>query len=279
MHPFHTFAEDFQAVAMLYDGEMDGNNRVHDLVYPDVFGPGEYIGQFSDNSASELTSMGTAMDLPPDSTVLDVGCGTAPVAVFMASQFGWWVIGIDVSASPLAKAASRVQDAGLRGGVTLVHGDVYQHSFGSPFEGIYGTGAFCHFDPARLFARCADILRPGGRLAFMERVRTGELTEHEWLRLTQEWACPTVNSVSEYRGLLSTAGFSVDVVRDLTPTFQNWQERSVMVRRNRRAEIIALTSVNYFETSTRLADYENAVTKAGKLGYALLVATKLAEER
>jgi hypothetical protein len=37
--------------------------------------------------------------------------------------------------------------------------------------------------------------------------------------------------------------------------------------------IVAATSEEYFEVSTRLADYENAMTKAGKLGYALVVAT------
>ncbi|MCP2259327.1 Methyltransferase domain-containing protein [Streptoalloteichus tenebrarius] len=272
---FAAFPEDFHAVAALYDNDMDGNNVVHDLVYPEVFGPGEYIGQFSDNSASELVAMGAAMDLPDGSSVLDVGCGTAPVATLLATRFGWRVTGIDVSATPLRKAAKRVAEAGLADQVALVNGNVYTHDFPEPFDGIYGTGAFCHFDPSRLFARCRDLLRPGGRLAFMERVRTGELTDDEWRRLTEEWACPTVNTVEEYRQHLDVAGLRVDEVRDLTPTFRDWQDRSVVVRLRRRTEIVALTSEQYFETSTRLADHENAVTKAGKLGYVLVTATRV----
>ncbi|MCK2236336.1 MULTISPECIES: class I SAM-dependent methyltransferase [unclassified Crossiella] len=265
--------EDFALVAELYDQDMSGNNLVHDLVYPRVYGPGEYIGQFSDNSASELRALAATMDLPPDSAVLDIGCGTAPVAAFLAGEFGWRITGIDVAASPLRKAAQRLTEAGLADRVSLAHGDVYRHEFAAPFDGIYGTGAFCHFDPARLFARCHELLRPGGRLAFMERVRTGELTEQEWRQLTVEWACPTVNTVPEYRAALAGAGFEVDVARDLTPTFRDWQDRSVLVRHELKSEIIALTSAEYFETSVRLADYENAVTKAGKLGYALVTAT------
>ena len=266
-------AEDFDAVAALYDDAMEGNNLIHDLIYPRVYGEGEYIGQFSDNSASELAAMASATGLGPGSRVLDIGCGTAPVATFFAPRFGWHVTGIDVSASPLRKARQRVADAGLDDQVELVAGDVYRFPFAAAFDGAYGTGAFCHFDPGRLFARVAQLLRPGGRLAFMERVRTGAFTTEEWDHLTTEWACPTVATTDEYRELLEASGFHVDLVRDLTPTFRDWQDRSVVVRRELRAEIVRLTSEDYYETSVQLADYENAVTKAGQLGYALIVAT------
>jgi cyclopropane fatty-acyl-phospholipid synthase-like methyltransferase len=265
--------EDFDAVASLYDDAMDGNNLIHDLIYPRVYGEGEYIGQFSDNSASELAAMASATGLGPGSRVLDIGCGTAPVATFFAQRFGWHVTGIDVSASPLRKARRRIAEAGLDDRVMLVAGDVYRFPFADQFDGAYGTGAFCHFDPVRLFARAALLLRPGGKLAFMERVRTGDFTAEEWSHLTTEWVCPTVATTNEYRESLEASGFRVDQVRDLTPTFRDWQDRSVVVRRELRAEIVLLTSEDYYETSVQLADYENAVTKAGKLGYALIVAT------
>jgi cyclopropane fatty-acyl-phospholipid synthase-like methyltransferase len=265
--------EDFASVAELYDAAMSGNNDVHDLVYPQVYGTDEYVGQFSDNSVSELRSMAAAMALPAGSAVLDIGCGTAPVAALFATELGWRVTGIDVAASPLRKARKRIEEAGVADRVTLVHGDVYRQEFAQPFDGVYGTGAFCHFEPDNLFARCRELLRVGGRLAFMERTRIGTLSEQEWRQLTVEWACPTVNSVEEYRQALTRSGFVVDAVHDLTATFRDWQDRSVRVRHELRGQIEALTSPEYFETSTKLADYENAVTKAGKLGYALVVAT------
>ncbi|MER7212074.1 class I SAM-dependent methyltransferase [Streptosporangium sp. NPDC000239] len=265
--------ENFTAVAQLYDEEMPGNNLVHDLIYPEVYGQGEYIGQFSDNSASELRLMGSAMKLPPGAAVLDIGCGTAAVASFLAGEFRWRITGIDVAGSPLEKARDRITATGQREEIRLVHGNVYEQEFDGPFDGAYGTGAFCHFDAARLFARCRELLRPGGSLAFLERVRTGELDEREWHSLTTEWACPSVYSTGEYADLLTDAGFAVTECLDLTETFRDWQDRSVTVRHRLHDRIVALTSQEYFETSTRLADYENAVTKAGKLGYALVVAT------
>jgi cyclopropane fatty-acyl-phospholipid synthase-like methyltransferase len=264
--------EDFEAVAGLYDEDMTGNNLVHDLIYPYVFGADGYIGQFSDNSSAELRHMAAAMDLPAGSAVLDIGCGTAAVATLLAADRGWSLTGIDVASSPLAKARARVA-AEPAGSVQLLHGNVYDHPFSEPFDGAYGTGAFCHFEAARLFARCRQLLRDGGRLAFMERVRTGELTEQEWHHLTVEWACPSVYSIAEYERLLAAAGFEVTVCHDLTATFRDWQDRSVVARRQLRDQIVVVTSEEYFETSTRLADYENVVTKAGRLGYVLMVAT------
>src|SRR5512141_1746879 len=94
--------EDFAAVQRLYDVEMAANTTIHDIVFPHVFGAGEYIGQFSDNSASELLSMGKAMELPASARVLDIGCGRGAVARFMSERLGWWVTGIELAEVPLS---------------------------------------------------------------------------------------------------------------------------------------------------------------------------------
>jgi spermidine synthase len=264
--------EDFRAIVELYDGDMPENNLVHDLVYPLVYGEGEYIGQFSDNSASEIRHMGERMELATGSRVLEVGVGTAPVACYLAQELGWHVTGIDISATPLEKARARVAADGRVGSVDIVHGNVYEHAFPTRFDGIYGTGAFCHFNAERLFARCRSLLRPGGVLAFMERVRLGEVGADAWQRLTAEWACPWVYTTDEYVALLRQVDFSVTTVEDLTPTFRVWQARSITAREELRDEIIARTTPEYYETSLRLAEHENSVTASGKLGYVLVVA-------
>ncbi|WP_437970717.1 class I SAM-dependent methyltransferase [Sorangium sp. So ce260] len=263
--------ENFDAVRRLYDVEMAANATSHDLVFPHVFGPEEYVGQFSDNCATELVAMGQAMELPEGAHVLDIGCGRGAVARLLATRLGLRVTGIDLSAVPL-RVARAEEIAGAN--VTYIHGDVHEHVFSDPFDGIYGTGAFCHFEAARLFARCRTLLRPDGTLAFMERIRLGDIGPVDWTRLTSEWHCPFVYSVDEYSALLREAGFTLRTVADRTPSFRVWQRRSVEVRRQLEREIVELTSREHFETSLRFAAYENDVTEAGKLGYALIVAQR-----
>jgi cyclopropane fatty-acyl-phospholipid synthase-like methyltransferase len=268
----NTSKEDFKRIQNLYDCEMPDNNIIHDLIYPFVYGEEEYIGQFSDNSACEILFMGQKMQLPMRSRVLDIGCGTAPVACFLAEQLGWQITGIDISRVPLEKAHSRINECNLTSQIRIVHGNIYTYSFNEKFDGAYGTGAFCHFDATNLFARCRDLLRNGGVLAFMERIRIGDIEPDDWQKLTTEWACPNVYSADEYTTLLREAGFAVRVVKNLTPTFRQWQKKSVSAREDLKEQIINLTSKQYYETSLRFAAYENDMTQADKLGYAMIIA-------
>ncbi|WP_306028483.1 class I SAM-dependent methyltransferase [Stappia sp. MMSF_3263] len=258
--------EDFAGVQALYDETMADNAHVHDLIYPHVFGPDQYIGQFSDNSANELRLMGSLMQLAPGSRVLDLGCGRGLVAAFLAREMEWSVTGIDLSLVSVAAGRDRDHD------VELIAGNVYEHAFPDPFDGIYSTGAACHFDAARLFARARALLRPGGRLAIFERTRLGDIDADDWNRLTRDWKCPHVYTTQEYGELLAVAGFRVRHVVDTTERFRLWQERSVDARKALREEIVAATSPDYFETSLALAAYEHDVSKKGLLGYAAVIA-------
>lgn len=268
--------EDFDATRRLYDEAMADNVNIHDLVYPAVFGEEEYVGQFSDNSASELLALGEALALPVGSRVLDIGCGRGAVAKFLAERFGWQVTGIDISGIPLADAESRRKQLpeALAERISFVAGNVYDHRFDASFDGIYATGAFCHFIALRLFARCHALLKPKGRIGFMERVRIGTISPDDWQRLTSEWQCPSVYTVEEYASALDANGFGEIHTADMTQTFRRWQERSVSVREALADTIIARTSQAYHLTALAHARYEADATRAGGLGYALITATR-----
>ncbi len=261
--------EDFEGVRAFYDDAMADNAKVHDLIYPHVFGPDQYIGQFSDNSAEELRLMGWLMQLPAGAKVLDLGCGRGLVAAFLAREMGWDVTGIDLSLASVAAGRAKQH------GVELIQGNVYEHDFTHRFDGIYSTGAACHFDAASLFARARALLVPGGRLAIFERIRLGDISAADWRKLTSDWKCPYVYTRDEYSELLTVAGFRVRHVVDTTQQFRVWQARSVEVRHALRGEIVAATSPEYFETSLALAAYEHDVSRDGLLGYATVIAEAL----
>lgn len=270
-------AEDFEKIKRLYDVGMSHNDVIHDLIFPLVYGKTEYIGQFSDNSVSELRELGHAMGLSSEAKVLDIGCGRGAVAAFMAKNFNWNVTGIDLAKTPLNYAKHSTYTQYSIPQVMLIHGNVYSHNFNHLFDGIYGTGAVCHFNADNLFKRCNELLRDDGILAFMERIRIGNISKENWCHLTEEWHCPYVYTIEEYIYLLEENGFELVQANDLTEKFKVWQAKSVLVREQLKNEIIRSSSSDYYEFSLKLARHENNVTQSGSLGYTSIVSKKKRE--
>lgn len=266
--------EDFDGTRAIYDDVMAENVSIHDFIYPHVFGPEQYIGQFSDNSKSELELMCSLMNLPSGSRVMDLGCGRGNVAAHFARCFGWNIVGVDISSKPIEDARSRhSHKKDIK--IDFVNSNIYDFEAEKSLDGIYGTGSFCHFDIASLFNRCSELLHENnGVLAFMERTRIGVISEADWIRLTTEWCCPYVYSKNEYVDILHRAGFKVQHCLDLTETFTEWQNKSVTIREHLKDEIVKRSSLEYFERSIEFARYENDVTQSGGLGYVCIVAQK-----
>ena len=61
------------------------------------------------------TLLGNKLALPPDSTVVDAGCGYGRVATTMAEEFGLRVIGADLTPVRLVEARRFTREHGLAG--------------------------------------------------------------------------------------------------------------------------------------------------------------------
>jgi demethylmenaquinone methyltransferase/2-methoxy-6-polyprenyl-1,4-benzoquinol methylase len=116
-------------------------------------------------------AMVEAVQARPGERVLDVATGTGLVAQALVRRYGCDVVGLDQSAAMLEAARTRVaQDAQLGRRISLVTGEA-EHL---PFE----DGEFDHLtftyllryvdDPAATLRELARVVRPGGRVAFLE---------------------------------------------------------------------------------------------------------------
>ena len=72
-------------------------------------------------------------------------------------------------------------------------------------------------DKTAVFAEVHRVLRPGGRFALYEQVRTGEGELPYQLAWAQDDRSSFVESVADYRAGLEAAGFEVEVEEDRTP--------------------------------------------------------------
>ena len=101
--------------------------------------------------------------------MLDLGCGPGTSAVEIARVAdATRLVGLDLSAAMLPRARRRASANGVE--LQLVRGDVQALPFGpATFEGAAGH-SFLYLldDPEAALAEIRRVVRPGGRVAFLE---------------------------------------------------------------------------------------------------------------
>ena len=115
----------------------------------------------ADNSAGYLLPL-----LRPGLDLLDVGCGPGTITVDLAARVApGRVVGIDVSADPLAEARMVADRAGVE--VTFEVGDVYALGVDDDsFDVVHAHQVLQHLtDPVAALGEMARVCRPGGVIA------------------------------------------------------------------------------------------------------------------
>src|SRR5687767_11494613 len=95
-------------------------------------------------------------DFPPDSLVLDAGCGPGLVCEALL-RAGHRVVGIDLSAEMVARAARRCEVYGDR--ARFVQGSIFDSDWPGPFDATISRYVVHHvLDPDAFIARQAALL-------------------------------------------------------------------------------------------------------------------------
>jgi SAM-dependent methyltransferase len=154
-------------------------------------------------------ALGHALRLAPGMSVLDVGSGLGGPARHFAEAHGCAVTGIDLTPDFVAAATGLTRRAGLADRVRFVEGSALAMPFGN---GRFDAASLIHVgmnipDKSRLFAEIRRVLRPGGRLAIYDLMRTGPGE----IAMPMPWASTDEASFVEppeaYAAALVAAGF------------------------------------------------------------------------
>ena len=116
------------------------------------------------------------------SHVIDIGCGCGTTTLALAELAGptGTVLGIDVSATMIAEARSRIPPGATHVSFHLADASTYRFARQRAHVAFSRFGVMFFADPAQAFANIRTALRPDGRLVF---VCWQALVENDWARI------------------------------------------------------------------------------------------------
>jgi len=228
----------------------------------------------------ELTGqVGRLLELGPSSHVLDVASGQGTSAIFLASNFGCSVTGVDLSSTNIERAEQDAAAQGLADRVHFVLADSEQMPFpNGSFDAVICECAFCTFpDKPRAAAEFARVLRSGGRVGLSDLTRGPELPEE--LRGLLAWVACIADAlpVDEYAGHLRSAGLVVRTVEPhddaLRQMVRQIQGRILAAEIASGLKKLDLSGFDLAE-ARKVAIAAHDAIKRGQLGYSVVVAEK-----
>jgi SAM-dependent methyltransferase len=155
----------------------------------------------------------------PGMRLLDIGCGIGG-ASRMAAMTGAAVTGIDLTPEFIETARVLSDRVGLADRLEFLS------TAGESLpldDGSFDAAVMVHVgmnvpEKTAVFAEVHRVLRPGGRFALYEQVRTGEGDLTYPLPWAEDERSSFVETVADYRAHLERAGFEVEDQEDRTPT-------------------------------------------------------------
>ena len=153
--------------------------------------------------------------------VVDLCAGLGGPARYIASRYGAFVTGVELTPARVAGAAELTRLVGLGGQVQVVQGDVTALPLpDASQDAVVSQEALLHVpDLARVFAEAYRVLRPNGRIAFTNWVVHHPLSAADRQLLWDGMTAVTLISIDKHVELLRAAGFEIASVEDETDSW------------------------------------------------------------
>ncbi|KAK9830089.1 hypothetical protein WJX72_009725 [[Myrmecia] bisecta] len=208
------------------------------LRYERIFGSG-FVSTGGLETTKDFVSQ---LGLQAGQRVLDVGCGIGGGDFYMASEYGVYVHGIDLSVNMVLIALERA--AAVPGGskVSFEIADcTTSEARPESYDAVYSRDTILHIqDKPALFARLFKLLKPGGKLLISDYCRSETEPSEQFASYIQQRGY-NLCSVPAYGQILRDAGFT-----DVKAEDRTWQFEKSLRRELEQAKADKATFVKDF---------------------------------
>ncbi len=197
-----------------------------------------YLASAVHASGADLEIMARDVPLRPDSIVLDAGCGAGHTALAFAPSVAW-VYACDFTGSMLKQVKLLARQRGAAN-VTPQLADIEYLPFpDDSFDIVTSRYSAHHWQhPKRAIDEIRRVLRDKGAFIISDIMASEDYAQDTFLQTIELLRDPSHvrdYRISEWRALLSAAGFRVEVIHrfELELHFRKWTTRMETPRQNR----------------------------------------------
>ena len=210
-----------------------------DVFYREIWGEHVHHGLWRTGDETPEVAVQQLVDhvaeqarLQPDDAVCDVGAGYGATARHLAKHYAAQVTALTISPAQYEYARSREPDTA---NPTYLLRDWLANDLpAGTFDAVVSIECISHVpDKQRFFDEAFRVLRPGGRLVFCAWLAPDQPSPREVRHLLEpicrEGQLPSLADASEYRTMMTDAGFALDGFEDLS--LQVRRTWSICIRR------------------------------------------------
>jgi tocopherol O-methyltransferase len=236
----------------------------------------ESSAQAQQNLTHELARRAT---LVAGERVLDVGCGLGGSSLLLAEKYGCQVDGISISPNQIRAATREAAQRGLKERVKFTVADANDLTgIRESYDVIWTIECSEHlFDKSRFISTCADLLKPGGRLAICAWLAGEELTREQQQTVTdvcRGMLCPSLGTMRDYVSWMKAGGLEVLSADDVTgQVARTWDLCRPILDFPLIKTFLARSSRRLHEFASSFTSIAHAY-RSGAMEYGMIVAAK-----
>jgi ubiquinone/menaquinone biosynthesis C-methylase UbiE len=238
---------------------------------------GQDFGQTSWVTTEESAEIPRLLGLRPDSSVLEVGCGSGGYALYLAEKTGCQIVGVDINEPGIRSAKELGQTSALGSRARFEQCDVSKNLpfDGETFDAVFSNDVLCHV-PGRLtvLVEMFRVLKPGGRMLFSDALVIGGMISAEEIATRSSIGFYFYSPPGENERLLKQARYSEVSTTDTTENAARISKKWRDAREKRKGELVAAEGAANFEGLQRFLACVHTLTSEKRLRRCLYFASK-----